>query len=170
MLSLNALSHGGRNDENDSEANSEESFENELSQSERRIHQSAIGACYDSDRTDESTSSGDDNKLSESDSQSGSPFDTDSTFLGSSLSGHKQVRNADLGIGTKSMARKMAEPRSHLSSTVSRAFAPIWVYRMYDSFCLAQKAAGISYLILVVFLCSFATSSFTLYTLKILLR
>ncbi|KAA3459562.1 protein cereblon [Gossypium australe] len=142
ILSLNALSHGGRNDENDSEANSEESFENELTQTERRIHQSAIGACYDSDRTDESTSSADDNKLSESDSQSGSPCDTDSTFLGSSPSGHKkQVRNADLGIGTKSMARKVAEPRSHLSSTLSRAFAPIWVYRMYDSFCLAQKAA-----------------------------
>ncbi|TYH61119.1 hypothetical protein ES332_D07G028100v1 [Gossypium tomentosum] len=143
ILSLNALSHGGRNDENDSEANSEESFENELTQTERRIHQSAIGACYDSDRTDESTSSADDNKLSESDSQSGSPCDTDSTFLGSSPSGHKkQVRNSDLGIGTKSMARKVAEPRSHLSSTLSRAFAPVWVYRMYDSFCLAQKAAA----------------------------
>ncbi|KAG4136720.1 hypothetical protein ERO13_D07G025000v2 [Gossypium hirsutum] len=142
ILSLNALSHGGRNDENDSEANSEESFENELTQTERRIHQSAIGACYDSDRTDESTSSADDNKLSESDSQSGSPCDTDSTFLGSSPSGHKkQVRNSDLGIGTKSVARKVAEPRSHLSSTLSRAFAPVWVYRMYDSFCLAQKAA-----------------------------
>ncbi|MBA0547788.1 hypothetical protein Golob_018931, partial [Gossypium lobatum] len=142
ILSLNALSHGGRNDENDSEANSEESFENELTQTERRIHQSAIGACYDSDRTDESTSSADDNKLSESDSQSGSPCDTDSTFFGSSPSGHKkQVRNSDLGIGTKSMARKVAEPRSHLSSTLSRAFAPVWVYRMYDSFCLAQKTA-----------------------------
>ncbi|KAK9027080.1 hypothetical protein V6N11_066926 [Hibiscus sabdariffa] len=142
LPSLNALSHGGRNDENDSEANSEESFENELSQREWRIHQSAIGAGYESDRTDGSTSSGADSKLSESDSQSGSPCPNDLTSIGLSPSGHKkQVRNADMGIGTKSMARKVAGPRSHLSSTVSRAFWPIWVYHMYDSFCLAQKAA-----------------------------
>ncbi|KAE8718872.1 exosome complex component RRP43-like [Hibiscus syriacus] len=140
MLSLHALSHGRRNDENDSEANSEESFENELSQTERRIHQAAIGAGYESDGTDESTSSGDDGKFS--DSQLGSPCTNDPSSIRASTSGHtKQVRNSDLGIGTKSMTHKVAGPRSHLSSTVSRAFWPIWVYHMYDSFCLAQKAA-----------------------------
>ncbi|XVF35404.1 hypothetical protein REPUB_Repub18cG0142500 [Reevesia pubescens] len=138
MLSLTASSHGGGNEENDSE----ESFESELSQTERRIHQSAIGACYESDRTDESTSSDDDNRLSELDNQSGSPYLNDFSFIGSSPSNHeKQIRNAGLGIGTKSMARKVAGPRSHLSCTVSRAFWPNWVYRMYDSYCLAQKAA-----------------------------
>ncbi|XWS70302.1 hypothetical protein CRYUN_Cryun03dG0036300 [Craigia yunnanensis] len=142
MLSLNASSHRGGNEENDSEANSEESFESELSQTERRIHQSAIGASYESDRMNESTSSDDDNKLSESDNQSGSPCLNNSSFIGSSPSNHeKQIRNAGLGIGTKSMGRKVAGPRSHLSCTVSRAFWPNWVYRMYDSYCLAQKAA-----------------------------
>ncbi|KAE8669084.1 Detected protein of confused Function [Hibiscus syriacus] len=119
ILSLHALSHGGRNDENDSEANSEESFENELSQTEWRIHQAAIGAGYESDRTDESTSSGDDSKLPESDVQSGNPCTNDPTSIRASPSGHKkQVRNADLGIGTRSMTRKMAGPMSHLSNTL----------------------------------------------------
>ncbi|KAK6249022.1 hypothetical protein QUC31_020587 [Theobroma cacao] len=138
MISLNASSRKDGNEENNSEANSEESFENELSQTERRIHQSAIGACYESDRTDESTNSDDNNKLSESDIQSGSPCRNDSSFMGSSPSKHKKlVRNAGLG----SIAHKVARPRSHLSCTVSRAFWPYWVYRMYDSYCLAQKAA-----------------------------
>ncbi|XP_022732300.1 uncharacterized protein LOC111286548 isoform X2 [Durio zibethinus] len=144
MPSLNASSLGGGNEENDSEANSEESFESELSQTERRIHQAAIGSSYESDRTDESLSSNDDDKLSESDDQSESPCLNDSSFILSSPSNHeKQIRNAGLGIGTKSMARKVSRPRSHPSRTVSRAFWPYWVYQMYDSYCLAQKAADL---------------------------
>ncbi|XVE97601.1 hypothetical protein REPUB_Repub03eG0033400 [Reevesia pubescens] len=139
ILSLDASSHGGGNEENDSE---EESFESELSQTERRIRHSAIGSCHESDKMDESTSSDDDNKLSESENQSGSPCLNDPSFIGSSPSNHeKQIRNAGLGIQRKSMARKVAGPMSHLSCTVSRAFWPYWVYRMYDSYCLAQKAA-----------------------------
>lgn len=150
MPCLNASSHGG-NEGNDSDADSEESFESELSQTERRIHQSAIGACYEFDRVNESKSNDNENKLSESDNQSGSPCLNDSSFIGSSPSNQdKQNKNADLGIGTKSMVRKVAGPRSHLSCAVSRAFWPNWVYRMYDSYCLAQKAAGILTLILFV--------------------
>ncbi|XVE70997.1 hypothetical protein DITRI_Ditri10aG0114300 [Diplodiscus trichospermus] len=142
MLSNNISSHGGGNEEYDSEANSEESFESELSQTERRIHQSAIAACYEADRMDGSTSSDDENKLSESDNQAGSPCLNDSSFIGSSPSNReKRVRNAGLRFGTRFVASKVAGPRSHLSCAVSRAFWPIWVYRMYDSYCLAQKAA-----------------------------
>ncbi|XVF48588.1 hypothetical protein PTKIN_Ptkin03bG0202400 [Pterospermum kingtungense] len=131
MPCLNASSYGGGNEENDSDANSEESFESELSQTERTIHQSAIGACYEFDRVNESKSN-----------QSGSPCLNDSCFFGSSPSNQgKQIKNAGLGIGTKSMVRKVAGPRSHRSCAVSRAFWPNWVYRMYDSYCLAQKAA-----------------------------
>ncbi|OMO86650.1 hypothetical protein COLO4_20995 [Corchorus olitorius] len=141
-LSLNASSHGGGNGGNDSEDSSEEIFESELSQTERKIHQSAIGACYEFDKADESTSSDDDNELPKSDNQSGSPCLNDSGFKGSSPSNHKkQIWNATLGIGSKSKACKVAGPRSHLSSTISTAFLPCWVYRMYDSYCLAQKAA-----------------------------
>ncbi|KAE8682649.1 ATP-dependent protease La domain protein, putative isoform 2 [Hibiscus syriacus] len=116
MLSLNPSSCGGGNEEIDSIATSEESFESELSQTERRIHQSAIGACYVADRTDESTSSDDDYKSCESGYQSGSPSRNDSSFKGSSPSCHvKQIRNVSLGIGTKSMAHKLAGPRSRIS-------------------------------------------------------
>ena len=71
-------------EENDSKTNSEESFESEISQTERIIH--AIGACYEFDRMNDSTSSDDDN-------QSGSPCLNDSSVIGSSPSNHeKQIR------------------------------------------------------------------------------
>ncbi|KAK8547394.1 hypothetical protein V6N13_098104 [Hibiscus sabdariffa] len=136
MLSLNPSSCGGGNEEIDSIATSEESFESELSQTEWRIHQSAIGACNVSDRTDESTSSDDDYKSCQSDYQSGIPSLNDSSSPPYSY--EKQIRNAGLGIGAKSMARKLAGPRSRISCG---AFWPYWVYRVYDSYFLAQRAA-----------------------------
>ncbi|KAJ6354478.1 hypothetical protein OIU77_005147 [Salix suchowensis] len=51
--------------DNDSEGNSEESFETALSLAERRIHQSALNSCYGYDMMDESMSSDDDKFMSQ---------------------------------------------------------------------------------------------------------
>ncbi|KAJ6295611.1 hypothetical protein OIU78_023605 [Salix suchowensis] len=51
--------------DNDSEGNSEESFETAPSLAERRIHQSALNSCYGYDMMDESMSSDDDKFMSQ---------------------------------------------------------------------------------------------------------
>ncbi|GLT85455.1 hypothetical protein SLE2022_036450 [Rubroshorea leprosula] len=149
MLSSNASSHGCGDEANDSESISEESFEHELSPTERRIHQSAIGSLYEDARSDESTSSDEGYFCCESDSQSWRSYVNDSCSIGSSKTNNKkQIRNADLGIGNKSIVHKgLGQRRSQRSSdltqmrSVPRAYWPNWVYRMFDSYCLAQRAA-----------------------------
>ncbi|KAH7574286.1 hypothetical protein ACOSQ2_008672 [Xanthoceras sorbifolium] len=147
-LPSNTSSRGYGNEDNDLEANSEESFESELSPTERRIHQSAILCCYGNDMMDESTSSDDDKFVSNSDGQSRRPPATDSDSIGN----WKQSENVALQIGESSTSgrqshrgngSKMSSRSFDLSKLrrVSRAYWPYWVYRMYDSYSLAQRAA-----------------------------
>lgn len=144
----NSSSHKYGNGANDSEATSEDSFESELSPTERRIHQSVIDSCYGYDIMDESASSDDDKSAFESDIQFRRHHLNDQDSVGnwkesekvglrtgkSSMLGRQPLR----GEGSKMYWRN----ELYQFRRVSRAFWPYWVYRMYDSYSLAQSAAG----------------------------
>lgn len=146
-LPSNSSSRGYGIRDNDSDATSEESFESELSPTERRIHQSVIDFAYGCDIMDESTSSDDDKSAFQSDIQSRRPHLNDSDSIGN----WKQSENVGLRIGKSSALGRQSHRgegskmcwRNELSQfrRTSRAFLPHWVYRMYDSYCLAQRAA-----------------------------
>jgi cereblon len=148
-----AKMHRFRDEDSVSESNSEDSFESALSLAERRIHHSAVDSCYGFDIMDESTSS-DDDILCESDPQLRRPFLNDSKSIESLHADHeKQIENAELALGNSSTSRRQSckgkEPDRSWEKTnfnqfrrVPRAFWPFWVYRMYDSYCLAERAAG----------------------------
>ncbi|KAJ0031420.1 hypothetical protein Pint_12870 [Pistacia integerrima] len=147
-LASNTSSRGYGNGDNDSEASSEESFRSELSPTERRIHESAIDSGDRYDVMDESTSSDDDNSGFKSDILSGRSHLNDSDSIGS----WKQSENVDFRIGKSSVlgrqshrgeGSKMLCRRIELGQfrRTSRAFWPYWVYSMYDSYCLARRAA-----------------------------
>ncbi|CAB4266457.1 unnamed protein product [Prunus armeniaca] len=134
--------------DNDSEANSDESFESALSLTEREIHQAVVDSYYGSDTMDESTTttSSDDEK-SQSQLQGSQSKDSDSTY---SLHSCPENNNVDLGSSSKSDVQscKQKEPDRCWRNTglkqfrrAPRAFWPYWVYRMYDSYCLAERAA-----------------------------
>ncbi|XP_057721985.1 uncharacterized protein LOC130936032 [Arachis stenosperma] len=136
---------------NDSETNSEDSFESELSPMDRRMHHSIIGSGYDHDLMDESASSGDDKFLYESDQEIRSnQNDSDSLRLLLSNYG-KDAEIQDSRIGHCSTSGKQSSIREQLrcrktidvcsSHKMSRAFWPHWVYRMFDSYWLAQRAS-----------------------------
>jgi cereblon len=137
--------HQSRDEDNVSESNSEESFEGALSLTERRIHHSAVDSCYGYDIMDESTSSDDDKFLCESDLK-------DSESIGSLHSNNeKQIENAELGLGSSSTSGRQSCKGEEIGGwkkmdfdqfrRVPRAFWPYWVYRMYDSYCLAERAS-----------------------------
>lgn len=139
-------SHVFRDVDKDSETDSDESFQSALSLTERRAHQSAIDSCSGYDMIDESTSSGD--EKSEPNLQRSHLNDSDTT--GSLLS---EPEKEDSCLGTSSIlgmeSCKGKHPISCLKNaninqlrSVPKAFWPHWVYRMYDSYCLAQRAAG----------------------------
>ncbi|XP_062025204.1 uncharacterized protein LOC133741284 [Rosa rugosa] len=133
-------SNGSMDVDNDSEANSDESFESALSLTEKGIHQSAIESYYGSDV---STSS--DGEKSEFLSQGSQSKDSDST---DSLHSCPESL-VDLGSSSISemQSSKQKDPSSWRNTDskqirrVPRAFWPYWVYRMYDSYCLAQGVA-----------------------------
>lgn len=147
-LLSNSSSHGYVIRDNDSDATSEESFESELSPRERRIHQSVVDSAYGCDIMDESTSSEDDKSAFESDIRSRRPHLNDSDSIGN----WKQSENVGLRTGKSCTLGRRSHRgegskmcwRNELSQfrRTSRAFLPHWVYRMYDSYCLAQRAAG----------------------------
>ncbi|XP_024020743.1 uncharacterized protein LOC21389341 isoform X2 [Morus notabilis] len=141
-----AKASGSKDADNDSEANSDESFEGSLSLTERRAHQFAITSCPQYNTRDESASS--DEEKSEVQFQR-SHHDSDST---GSL--HSEPENEDAGLENSSMS-KIGSCKgkrrinywgnsnvNHLRR-VPKAFWPFWVYRMYDSYCLAQRAADL---------------------------
>ncbi|XP_050213219.1 uncharacterized protein LOC126664732 isoform X2 [Mercurialis annua] len=144
-------SHAYGDDNDDSEANSEKSFESELSPAEKRIHQSAIGSLFSNDMINESTSSDDENFESGIKITSSNTNDSDSNeslYLGH----NKKMGKTILGTGYSSTPEKQHHKgevsKSYWKKTdlshfrrVSRAYWPYWVYRMYDSYCLAQRAA-----------------------------
>ncbi|XP_050366433.1 uncharacterized protein LOC126784927 [Argentina anserina] len=135
-------SNGSMDMDNDSEPNSDESFESALSLTEREIHRSAIESYYGSDVMDESTST--DSEKSELQSQQSQSKDSTDSLHSCSKS----------LVGTSSLSEiqssKQKDPSSCWRNTdfkqirrVPRAFWPYWVYRMYDSYCLAQGAADL---------------------------
>lgn len=143
--------YGGRDDE--SEAGSEESFESALSPTEKRIHHSVVDPYYDYDMMDELTSS-DDDRVSESDIQSSRSCQNNSASRRSSLfDNDSQIEDVGLEIRKDSMAQRRCHRGEGSTSSqkvadlnqfrrVPKAFWPFWVYRMYDSYYLAQRAAG----------------------------
>lgn len=144
-------SNGSMDVDNNSEANSDEGFESALSLTERRIHQSAIDSCYGSDVMDESTSS--DGERSEFQFQGSQSKDSDST---DSL---HSCPESLVDLGSSSISEMQSSKQKDLNRcwrntdfkqirSVPRAFWPYWVYRMYDSYSLAQRAAGILTLLL----------------------
>lgn len=143
--------HKYNNEDDDSEAHSEDSFENALSSRERRLHQSAVDSLYSYEVTDESTSSDEDLFASKLENQ----FEG----LHASTFGSKKFqksdenirRNAEFAYQTpparashKGAKTRLCWKSSGSNIGLSRAFWPHWVYRMYDSYSLAQRAAGIS--------------------------
>lgn len=134
--------------DNDSEANSDESFESALSLTEREIHQSVVESYSGSDTMDESTTASSDDEKAQFVFQGSQSKGSDST---DSL--HSCPENINADLGTSSMldieSCKQTEPNGYWRNADlkqfrrgSRAFCPYWVYRMYDSYCLAQRAAG----------------------------
>ncbi|KAL4604485.1 hypothetical protein ACB092_10G196800 [Castanea dentata] len=141
--------HQSRDEDNVSESNSEESFESALSPTKRSIHHSAVDSCYGCDIMDESTSSDDEKFLCEPDLHFGRSFLKDSESVGSLHSNHqKHIENADLGSTSQRKSCQGEETDRHRKKInidrfrrVPRAYWPHWVYRMYDSYCLAERAA-----------------------------
>lgn len=146
--------HPYRDADNVWESNPEESFEIALSMVERRSHHSAVDSSDGSDRMDESTNSDDDKFLCESDLKFRGSFRNDSELTGSLHEDRKkQIKNVKLGLGTSSTPGNLSSKREEPDTSwekmdfnkfrrVPRAFWPYWVYRMYDSYCLAERAAG----------------------------
>ncbi|KAL2940089.1 Protein cereblon [Bienertia sinuspersici] len=132
----------------DSDAESEESFLTELSLSEMRLHQSAVESCCAYDAIDESTSSDDEKYVCESEFHSGRSQSSD----GSSRSKYRRSVDTASGVERKAVisqspqkgdawGKRGISARLNHFRAVPRAFWPYWVYQMYDSFSLAQKAA-----------------------------
>lgn len=135
------------------ESDSEESYEGELSLMERRIHQSLIGSGSEHDLINESASSGDDKFTYESDQEMRSNLNDSDTLIPLVPDHEKHAENLDSRIGNCSTSGKQSSIREGLnwhcknivpysSRRISRAFWPHWVYRMFDSYWLAQRAAG----------------------------
>ncbi|GAB4854332.1 hypothetical protein Ancab_022919 [Ancistrocladus abbreviatus] len=143
--------HRTRDENNDSEVDSEESFQSGLSLPEMRLHQSAVESCYGYDIIDDLTSSDDEKSVFESKFHSGRSQPRDSNGV---LSQFNYQRNDGdgLGVGRKLTKQQPLHDQKRVrndwmvmklnrSCGVPRAFWPYWVYRMCDSYCLAQKAA-----------------------------
>ncbi|XP_027354894.1 protein cereblon isoform X2 [Abrus precatorius] len=120
-----------KNEESDSQANSEESFESELSLMERKIHESAIGSSYVHDMMDESANKSDVNFMHKSDQEIRSSLDPGA---GNCSTSGEQSSKEELNRCCKSTY-------AYPSHKISKAFLPHWAYRMFDSFWLAQRAA-----------------------------
>lgn len=121
------LVHG--NQDHDSDACSDDSFESELSLTERRLHSSALVSSYRFDLLGESTSSDDERVICEPEIQMESSL--------RSLHSSNKKSNKD--------AWKKAKQENHSLRRLRecpRAYWPNWVYRMQDSYCLAQRLSG----------------------------
>ncbi|KAG5244234.1 ATP-dependent protease La domain-containing family protein [Salix suchowensis] len=134
----NSSSLGYGHNDSDSDTNLEESFDSALSSAGMRIHQSALNSCYYGyNAMDESTSSDDDMLMSQTEMRS----------TRSHLSESKGPLYLDTGK-ISDLAKKRVGSKSFWKNTdlnqfhkAPRAFWPHWVYRMYDSYCLAERAA-----------------------------
>ncbi|KAL9313473.1 hypothetical protein ACSQ67_018925 [Phaseolus vulgaris] len=122
--------HRSKIEESDSEPDSEESFENELSLVERKIHLSVVGSRYVHDTMDESANSSDAKFMCKSDQEIRSNLD--SRTGNCSTSGKQSWKNE---------LNRCKHICAYSSHKISKAFWPHWTYRMFDSYLLAQRAA-----------------------------
>lgn len=143
-LSAMSLSTPLRDTDEQSVANSEESFESALSPSEKRLHYSAVDSIMD-----DWTSSDDDQVVSTSDIQSSgsNPYSSRSTgCLASGQDGQSPNGKTPVSQGKCQKQNRLMSFRENTDLTrfrmAPRAYWPFWAYRMYDSYCLAQRAAG----------------------------
>lgn len=140
-------SHGHENEDEDSEVLSE------LSPSEMRFHPSANDSCHGYDMVDESTSSDDDKFVCESDFELGRSHGNEPM---ESSHDEDEKRSDEAGVGTAKRSISVQHcckgtkwEKGHLISDLNwvrrapRAFWPYWVYSMYDSYCLGQRAADL---------------------------
>ena len=144
-----AKRHRDRGENNDSEADSEESFLTELSLSEMRLHQSAVESCCGNHMIDGSMNSDDEKYVCELESPSGKSQSSDAssqaklqgTVYSNIEAGRKDKIRQSSQEGDPGKRRRMLVQLNQFRA-VPRAFWPYWVYRMFDSFTLAQKAVG----------------------------
>lgn len=131
-------------DGNDWDAISDGSFDSELSSAERMLHRAALISSYGSDLVEEPVSS-DDEKFETSRSH----LNNYEGFMHTEYSERNEEASPGVGRGAllaKQSCRRMGWGKysvGHLRDA-PRAFWPSWVYRMYDSYVLAQRAAGIA--------------------------
>ncbi|KAL2544820.1 ATP-dependent protease La (LON) domain protein [Forsythia ovata] len=134
-------------DGNDSNAMSGGSFERKLSSAERRLPQSALSSCYGSDAIDGSTSNDNEKFGPDLECQSGRRRLHNEMKL---MHTENSKRNKDAGPRVGKTAFPDVQPCNRVGQekypighlrNVPRAFWPSWVYRMYDSYSLAQRAA-----------------------------
>ena len=133
-----------RDTDEQSVANSEESFEGGLTLSEKRLHHSAVDSIMD-----DWTSSDDDQVVSTSNIQSSASH----SYSSRSIRCSGQDDKNESGNGKSPVSQGKDQKHFRLTSfrektdlnrfrMAPRAFWPYWVYRMYDSYHLAQRAAG----------------------------
>lgn len=128
----------------DDDNNSDDSFENQLSAEERRLHRSALDSCCGCDVIDESTSSDDERFVCDSEFQTGR-FCKRTRKLACSQSTDSGTDNNPLANRphrNERWRKNWVSGYTEQSLRVSRAFLPYWVYRMYDSYSLAERLAG----------------------------
>ncbi|WZZ40934.1 hypothetical protein YC2023_037193 [Brassica napus] len=134
-----------RDTDEQSVANSEESFEGSLTLSEKRLHYSAVDSLMDG-----WTSSDDDQVVSTSNIQSSAAHSYSSRSIGCSGQDDKN----ESGNGKSPVSQGKGQKHYRLTSfrektdlnrfrMAPRAFWPHWVYRTYDSYHLAQRAADL---------------------------
>ncbi|KAL1204432.1 hypothetical protein V5N11_034686 [Cardamine amara subsp. amara] len=131
-------------------ANSEESFESALSPSEKRLHYSVVESIFY-----DATSSDDDQVLSTSDDQSSGSNPYSSRSIGCLASGQDdKKKDGQSEFGKTSVSQGKCEKQNRLATFRKntdltqfrrgpRTFWPYWVYEMYDSYHLAQRASDL---------------------------
>ncbi|KAF6141742.1 hypothetical protein GIB67_027920 [Kingdonia uniflora] len=137
-ISVNT-SHVSSDEECDSDSISQTSFENDLSPETMRIHQSAISSAIRHDRIDEMTSSDDDQHMTNSScSEKSLP-----NISGGSSRLNKRTRSSIIGNQSSNCPKPKAwvATDSKWLGSPARSYWPYWVYRMFDSYCLAQRVA-----------------------------
>ncbi|KAL8259550.1 hypothetical protein R6Q59_027503 [Mikania micrantha] len=128
-LSAANVSHSKLRIHENEDHDSDDSFESELSLTERRLHTSAIKYSSFSDLFNESTSSDDERPVDEPQLQLHSRNDKSNEDMSTKM--HLSERPC-----RKTKRKFLSAPGP---KECSRAFWPYWVYRMHDSYCLAQR-------------------------------
>ncbi|KAJ0232460.1 Protein cereblon [Hirschfeldia incana] len=138
-----------RDTDEQSVANSEESFESGLTPSEKRLHYSAVDSIMD-----DWTSSDDDQVASTSNIQSSRSRSYRSSMSSGCSGQYDRNEEGEYANGKTPVSQEKDQNQNRLTSLrgksdlnrfrmAPRAFWPFWVYRTYDSYHLAQRAADL---------------------------